>query len=117
MNEEYISIRPYFGLEPNQHFTEDLYIRAVEGMENEDGTKGPHYKVEEVEELLSKRKDFSLGENNIYDYAYVLNMVYSDYYGAVKDDDKAYLELADKFIFDKDGPKGKALLYWQAMHY
>jgi len=119
--DDYLEIRPMFGLceesplSSDNHFSEQSYQMAVSGMENEDGTKGPHWDVNEVSDIILKN-DINLGENNVYDYAYVLNMVYSDYFGAVKDEEKAYVELANKFIFDKDAPQGKAFIYWRAMH-
>lgn len=100
------------GLNEPLHFTEEGYQMAVGGMENEDGTKGPHFSLEDVKKIIEKK---DLGEYNIYDYAYVLNMVYSDYYGAIDDKDEKYEKLADLFIFDKDGPKGKPLKYYMAM--
>lgn len=112
MDEYEKNMRIVSGLYGPMHFTEEAYYDAVGGMDNEDGTKGPHYTIEKVREI-TKGKD--LGEYNIFDYAYTLNMVYSDYYGAVEDKDSKYERLADLFIFDKDGPKGKPLKYWLAM--
>ena len=103
------------GLIEANHFTEEAYIEAVNGMINEDGTKGPHYTIQDVERIIKEKKDFQLGENNLYDYAYVLNMVYSDYYGAIENKEEAYVKVADAFIFDEDGPNGKALKYYLAM--
>lgn len=44
-----------------------------------------------------------------------MNMVYSDYYGAVSNDTSAYVRLAKKFIMDKDAKNGKALTHYLAM--
>lgn len=44
-----------------------------------------------------------------------MNMVYSDYYGAIPNDTATYFKLAKKFIDDKDAKQGKALSYYLAM--
>lgn len=46
---------------------------------------------------------------------YVLNMMYSDYYGAVPNDTNTYIRLALKFLEDKDAKEGKAYCYYMAM--
>lgn len=102
------------GIDSPTNFTEKAYYEAVGGMENEDGTKGPHWQVKEVEEIV-KKENIELGEFNIYDYAFALNMVYSDYFGAIPDKDESYIKVANAWIFDKDAIKGKALVYWLAM--
>lgn len=56
-------------------------------------------------------------ENNFneYDWNYVMNMIYSDYYGAITNDTSAYGKLAKKFLMDKDAKHGKAFHYYLAM--
>lgn len=106
------------GLDKPLHFSEKAYYDAVGGMENEDGTRGAHYSLEEVKDIIGKQekgKDFDMGSNNLFDYAFCLNMVYSDYYGSVEDKEENYIKLANAFIFDKDAGDGKALRYWLAM--
>lgn len=44
-----------------------------------------------------------------------MNMIYSDYYGAVSNDIGIYIRLAKKFLEDKDAKEGKALCYYLAM--
>lgn len=109
-------LKAVMGVRENEHFTEDLAKEAVDGMVNEDGTKGGHYSVEEVKDIIEKH-EIDLGENNFWDYFMVLNMVYSDYYGAIPDNEKSYVQVANAFIFDEDAPKGKAVRYWLAMKY
>ena len=96
-----------------EHFTEELAQEAVSHMENEDGTKGAHWPVDEVKRLIRKH-NVDLGEYNIYDAFYVVNMLYSDYYPVVKDE-KNIVKLMELFLFDKDAPEGKALKYYRAM--
>ena len=109
-------MKAMMGIRENEHFTKELYHEAVDGMVNEDGTKGAHYSLEEVDEII-KKHEIDLGENNIYDFAYCLNMVYSDYFDSIPDNEKSYVQVAKAFLFDEDGPKGKAVRYWVAMKY
>ena len=104
------------GLEQNEHFFEELYQEAVGGMVNEDGSKGPHYDIDKVKKIIEDH-DIELGEYNVYDFAYCLNMVWSDYKGAIPDNEKSYVDVAKAFIFDEDGPKGKPVKYYLAMKY
>lgn len=97
------------------HFSERLYDYAVSCMENEDGTRGAHWSVDDVAGY-AKAKGYSLVRCNEYDLAYVMNMIYSDYKGAISDTTEAYFRLARAFLEDKDAPEGKAYLYWKAMH-
>ena len=45
-----------------------------------------------------------------------MNMLYSDYYGAVPDNVESYFKMAKAFLEDKDAPEGKAFRYYKAMH-
>ena len=90
------------------HFTKWLLDRALKEMINEDGTTGGHWTLEQTNSVArSNGLDF-----NEYDWCYVLNMIYSDYYGAVNNDVSSYVKLAKKFLEDKDGTEGKALKYY-----
>lgn len=96
------------------HFTPFSYKEAVGRMRNEDGTEGAHWSIDEVREM-AKKNGVSLSGFNEYDLAYALNMVRSDYYGAVDDNDDTYLRLALAFLNDRDAPEGKAYLYWKTI--
>lgn len=104
------------GVKQSPHFTEDLYHEAVDSMENDDGSKGPHYDLEKVKELIKEHK-VDLGENNLLDYAYVCNMVWSDFSQVIGDKDKDIVEYANAWIFDTDAPSGKAFRYFYAMKF
>lgn len=93
------------------HFDEALSKMAVSEMKNEDGTTGEHFTVEEAIEL-GNRFNIEFTKFNKYDWYYVLNMIFSDYYGAVPNEVGFYVELAKKFLMDKDGIDGKAFKYW-----
>lgn len=96
------------------HFTSWKYDYAVSRFENQDGTKGPHWTVQQITDY-AKQKGVTFVHFNEYDLAYVLNMVYSDYFGVVPDTVESYFKLAKAFIEDKDAPEGKAFLYFKAM--
>ena len=95
----------------NPDFTKETAEYAVSKMKNEDGTEGGHWDYDTTTSVLkSKGYDF-----NPFDWYYVLNMVYSDYFS--KDQpDEYYFKLAYDFLKDKDAPVGKAKKYFLAMH-
>lgn len=76
-------------------------------MQNEDGTKGPHWTMQETDAFKPEGID-----SHCWDVA--MNMMYSDYfsvavsYGANTPD--FYAELAKAFLMDKDTKQGKAKL-------
>lgn len=96
------------------HFTKWKYECAVSCLENEDGTKGPHWTVEQITDL-ARSKGITFARFNEYDFAYAMNVMFSDYYGAVQDSTEAYFRMAKAFLMDKDAPDGKAFLYYKAM--
>ena len=96
------------------HFNEWMLYHATKNMVNEDGTKGPHWTIEETNKV-ARSNGVMFSSFNEYDWNYVMNMVYSDYYGSIPNDPVAYAKVAKKFIEDKDAPEGKALRYYSAM--
>ena len=95
----------------DSHFSDWLLKKATENMHNEDGTTGPHWSVEQTTQL-AKNNNVMFTNFNEYDWNYVMNMIYSDYFGAVPNDTMTYFRLAKKFIEDKDASKGKAFRYY-----
>lgn len=96
------------------HFSDWLLENALSKMENEDGSSGGHWTTEQTTSV-AKQNGISFDNFNEYDWNYVMNMIYSDYYGAVPNEVSAYTKLAKKFLEDKDAKKGKALTYYLAM--
>lgn len=96
------------------HFNEWLLECAVSNMINEDGTAGPHYNLDQSN-VIARQHGITFEHFNEWDWNYVLNMIYSDYYGSVTNENANYAKLARKFIEDKDAPKGKAFHYYFAM--
>lgn len=84
---------------------------AVSKMLNDDGTKGAHWKYEEIEEIAKKHEI-----EDVPAFFYVLNMMYSDYYKSGRSADD-YVTMAIQFMDDKDAPDDKATRYYRAMHY
>ncbi len=96
------------------HFNEWLLKCATENMQNEDGTAGAHWTLEQTN-AVARDSDIKFINFNQYDWNYVMNMIYSDYYGVISNDISAYVKMAKRFIMDKDSPKGKAYHYYMAM--
>ena len=96
------------------HFTSWKYEWAVSKLENKDGTKGPHWTLEQISEYV-KPRGIPTAAYNIYDFAYAMNVMYSDYFGTVPDNVDTYFKMAKAFIEDKDAPNGKAFRYYKAM--
>lgn len=96
------------------HFNAWLLKCALEGMTNEDGTKGGHWTLEETNSV-ARQNGIEFIHCNEYDWNYVMNMIYSDFYGSVSNETSTYVKLAKKFLQDKDAPEGKALKYYLAM--
>lgn len=96
------------------HFNDWLLNEATSKMKNEDGSVGAHWNLEQTNQV-AKSNDIRFSNFNEYDWNYVLNMMYSDYYGAVPNDINSYIRLAVKFLEDKDAKEGKAYCYYMAM--
>jgi hypothetical protein len=98
------------------HFSEWMLTKALAGLENEDGTLGPHWSLEQTTSV-AKQYDIDFKKFDTYDWCYVMNMIYSDYYGAVPNDISTYVKLAKKFLLDKDSESNKAFKYYVSMNY
>lgn len=103
--------------EHGPHFNEEHAMKAVSKMENEDGTRGPHWSLEETTALASQY-GVTLGSKfNRYDWFVALNMVYSDYYRVILGlintaSTKPFVELAKAWLHDKDLDEGKMWYYY-----
>ena len=94
-----------------EHFNKQMAYEAVAQMENEDGTTGEHWSLEDTTRLMTQYKMTSEWYND-YDFYYIMNMLYSDFYGVVGNDTTTYLKLAKYWLCDKDVAQGKALRYY-----
>lgn len=93
------------------HFTDWLVEKATSKMINEDGSTGRHWSVEQTTSA-ARQSGVTFDKFNEYDWNYVMNMIYSDYYGAIPNETQAYIKLSKKFLEDKDAEEGKALKYY-----
>ncbi len=96
------------------HFSDWLLEKATKEMQNEDGTTGAHWTLDQTTSV-AKQNGINFDKFNQYDFNYVMNMIYSDYYGSVNNDLSTYVKMALKFLQDKDAKEGKALHYYMAM--
>lgn len=101
------------------HFNEEIAHIAVKKMENEDGTKGPRWSIEESERVAQQYGINLKSEKfNKYDWFVALNMIRSDFYRAVvnmtgTDNVKHFVELAKAWLNDKDIEEGKMWFYFK----
>lgn len=96
------------------HFSELLLKKAYSVMVNEDGTKGAHWSLSDTT-MVARNNGIVFDKFNEYDWNYVMNMMYSDYYGSVPNETSVYVKMAKKFLDDKDATEGKALKYYISM--
>lgn len=100
------------------HFDEEHARYAVEGMENEDGSKGPHWTVEETTSVANQMGiNLKSEKHNKWDWYVAMNMIYSDFYKAVvamtgSNNTKHFAELTKAWICDKDISEGKMWHYY-----
>lgn len=100
------------------HFDEEHARYAVENMENEDGSKGPHWTVEETTSVANQMGiNLKSEKHNKWDWYVAMNMIYSDFYKAVvamtgSANTKHFAELAKAWICDKDISEGKMWHYY-----
>ena len=96
------------------HFDEAMAVWAVSQMINEDGTKGAHWTIEDTSSVAASTA-IVFDKFNKWDWYYVLNMIYSDYYNVIGSDISLYVQFSKAWIADKDAPEGKAFKYFMAM--
>lgn len=94
------------------HFSEDLAIKAVKCMDNVDGSSGEHWTLEQTTNV-AKQFSISFESFNKYDWYYVLNMMYSDYYKLFGSNTDTYVKLAKAWLEDPDVEEGKAYRYYK----
>ena len=94
-----------------EHFNEELAKEAVENMKNADGTNGAHWSLKEAVEA-AKNEGISFNNFNEYDWFYVLNMIYSDFYKVFNGNTNMYVKTAFEWLNDIDVKPGKAYRYY-----
>ena len=87
-----------------------MLAKATKDMINEDGTIGAHWTLEQTNNV-AKQYGVTFNHYNEYDWNYVMNMIYSDYYKVIPNDIQSYIKFAKAFLYDKDA-KDKAFKYY-----
>lgn len=92
------------------HMTREMAEEWTRQMKNEDGTRGPHWSMEQIEQLRQQKKE--LQEFDLPTLFAVMNMMYSDYCGAAKkfnvNNIDFYVCMAKAWLDDEDAGAGKA---------
>ena len=85
----------------------------VAGMQNADGTTGPHWSMEQTKQVAAQKSV----DCDPLEFWVAMNMVYSDYFGVAKkfniNNTDFYVELAKAFLDDKDAGEGKLARYYE----
>lgn len=93
-------------------FTREIAEEWTSHMENEDGSKGPHWTLDQAKQVMSQRGI----ECDPLEFWVALCMMYSDYCKAAKKFDvnslDFYAYMAKAFLDDKDAPKDKLARYY-----
>lgn len=94
------------------HFDRQMATAWTSGMVNADGTRGPHWTMDETEKL---RKQHNLDCDPTEFWA-VMNSLYSDYCEALRESaistPDVYVRLAKAWLHDKDAVPDKAATYY-----
>lgn len=106
-----------YEMEHGPHFDEEMARKAVSKMENEDGSRGPHWSLEETTTLANQHGINLNGRFNRYDWYVALNMIYSDYYKVIvnianTNSVRHFVEFAKAWLADKDVDEGKMWYYY-----
>ncbi len=95
-----------------EHLCESSAMQAVSCMKNVDGTTGAHWSIAETDSAASQH-GISWSHFNRYDWYYVMNMMYSDFYQLFGSSTETYIKLAKAWLNDPDVDEGKAYRYYQ----
>lgn len=96
--------------------TKEMAEEWMMGLQNEDGTKGPHWSMDQAKQVMQQR---GIQADPVTFWA-ILNMMYSDYCKVFKkhgvgDRVDFYSDMVAAFLNDKDGPEPakKAAAYYE----
>ena len=93
--------------------TNEMADEWTRGMKNEDGTKGPHWTMEQVKQVMAQKGI----ECNPLEMYPVMNALYSDYCSVLKkwnmNKIDFYVDLACSWINDSDAVPNKASAYYE----
>lgn len=93
--------------------TKEMADEWTRGMKNEDGTKGPHWTLDQVKQVMAQK---GIDCDPLEMFA-VMNALYSDYCAVLKKHGAnhmdMYTDLACAWLNDKDAVKNKASAYYE----
>lgn len=93
--------------------TEDMATEWTDNMKNEDGTRGPHWNMEQVKQVM-KQKGVSCDPLEMF---VIMNALYSDYCAVFKkynmNKSDVYVDLACAWLNDRDAVHNKAAAYYE----
>ena len=94
---------------------EQTAMHWARNMHNEDGTKGPHWSMDQIRQVMSQKGvDADLPE-----FFAVMNSLYSDYDPVLKKHNASnidlYVDMAKAWILDKDAVPNKATAYYECV--
>lgn len=93
--------------------TKEMAEEWTAGMKNEDGTKGPHWKMEQVKQVMAQKGI----QCDPYEFFVVLNAMYSDYCSVFKKHGvntiDMYVDTACAWLNDSDAMPNKASRYYE----
>lgn len=93
--------------------TREIAEEWTKGMKNEDGTKGPHWKMEQVKQLMAQKGI----QYDPWEFFVILNAMYSDYCAVLKKHGvntiDLYVDLACTWLNDSDAMPDKASRYYE----
>lgn len=107
----------YMAEHQNRKLDEQTAMEWVRGMKNEDGSKSPHWTMDQVKQVV-KQKGLDK-EIEVVDMFAILNALYSDYDPIFKKHGVSnmdfYVDMAKAWIKDKDAVPNKAMAYYECI--
>lgn len=95
--------------------TRDLAMRWVKGMKNADGSTGPHWTMDQANQIMEQMKI----QCDEVEFFVALNMMYSDYCKVAKRYNcstmEFYASLAKAFLNDTDAQPNKLMRYYECI--
>lgn len=97
----------------SDRLTPEMAQEWTKGMHNEDGSKGPHWTIDQAKQVMQQR---GISSYDPYEFWAVMNAIYSDYCTVLKkhgiNNMDAYIDLTCAWLNDKDAVPNKAAVYF-----
>lgn len=95
---------------------EHTAMEWVKSMHNEDGTKSPHWTMDQVRQVMKQKGIADIEPAEMFA---ILNALYSDYDPVLKKHNvsnmEMYVDMAKAWIMDKDAVPGKVMAYYECI--